>query len=79
MYYILMQQDVDSICAWVDQNLLLLNTLNVVIYCSQENLLQPSILHHCLSMTPPCTWLNNLNTLRSPLMQLGLHTSTLFA
>jgi len=26
MYYILVQQDVDSICAWVDQNLLL-NTL----------------------------------------------------
>ena len=27
MDYILLQQDVDSICAWVDQNLLLLNTL----------------------------------------------------
>ena len=25
--YILVQQDVDSICAWFDQNLLLLNTL----------------------------------------------------
>ena len=31
-------------------------------------------------MTPSCTWLKNLNTSRSPsLMQLGLHTSTLFA
>jgi len=27
MDYILVQEDVDSICAWVDQNLLLLNTL----------------------------------------------------
>jgi len=40
-----------GICAWVDQNLLLLNTLkNVVIYCSQENLLQPP------SFTPVCRW-----------------------
>jgi len=27
MDYILLQRDLDSICAWVDQNLLLLNTL----------------------------------------------------
>ena len=27
MNYILAQQDIDSICAWVDQNLLLLDTL----------------------------------------------------
>jgi len=48
---------------------------------SQGNLLQPSLRHPCLSMTPSCSWLNNLNTLRSPspLMQLGLHTSILFA
>ena len=61
--YILVQQDVDSICAWVNQNLLVLNTWNVVIYCSQRILLHPFLHHPCLSMTPSCTCINNLNTL----------------
>jgi len=45
-----------------------------------RNLLQPSLHHPCLSIIPSCTWYNlNTSGSPSPLMQLGLHTSTLFA
>ena len=39
-----------------------------------------NLLHPCLAMTLSCTMLNNLNTSGSPspLIQLCLHTSTLF-
>jgi len=36
MDYILMQQDIDSICAWVDQNLLLFNILKCYLLFSRK-------------------------------------------
>ena len=74
---ILLQQDVDSICAWVDQNLLLLKTLKCC-YLLFSRKSTPT-----LPPSPLCgndTNLHMVNTLGSPpLIQLGLHTSTLFA
>jgi len=73
-----LQQDVDSICAWVDQNLLLLNTLKCCYLLFSRKPTPTSFIPVWQWLS--CTMLNSLNISGSPspLIQLCLHTSTLF-
>ena len=57
--FILVQQNINSICAWVNQNSLLLNTLKCYTLFSRKP--TPALPHlSCLSTTMFCTWLKNL-------------------
>lgn len=68
-YYILLQQNTDSICAWVNQNFLLLNNLECCysLYSLQGNLLQFSFAiatvfqrHHFIAAFVFCTAISHI-------------------
>ena len=80
MDYIFVQKDVDSICTWVDQNLLL-NTLKRC-YPLFSRKPTPTLPHSPLFVSDTILYMVKLFKIpwgHLLLMQLGLYTSTLFA